>query len=1157
MTRLLALPALAVLSSLAAVGVPADEPKVPSPADALLQVQVDPKLKVSVWAAEPLLANPVAFAFDERGRCFVAETTRFGNGVPDTRGHMKWLDEDLACRTVEDRLKMYAKHNYKGFEKFDDQLRLVWDSTGGGKADKSSVFAGGFNQLKDGLAAGVLARKGNVYFACIPDLYLLKDTKGENKADVRQSLSTGYGVRAQFLGHDLHGLRMGPDGKLYFSIGDRGFTVKTKEGKTLSNPDSGAVLRCDPDGANLEVVHTGLRNPQELAFDDHGNLFTYDNNCDAGDRARWVHIVEGGDSGWRAGYQYDSSFHPPGKPDNNRGPWKTEKIWEVPAPNTDNVAYIVPPLAHFGNGPAGMTHYPGVGLNDRYKDHFFCCDFTSSASNSVIWAVSVKPKGASFEVSKPEPFVRGMVPTDCEFGPDGAFYWSDWTGGWSPPNKGRIFRLTDPEAMKNPSVAEAQKLLAEGMEKRSVAELAKLLEHPHQTVRLEAQYELAKRPWKEAASAFAGVLNGAKHPITRLHAIWGLVGTSRTQEGIAAILAAAKDPNPVIRKAAVRAVGVMKSCEVVFVPAAIGVKPPVIPPGGRTEPRSAQLAPLLADPDAGVRAAAVEAYTKLVLAERRVEVEVTPGSDEVLYHPVFEVLKNADGDPYLRHAAVMALTNATRNPVDLWNAWNLSKAKYDVPAVRLGVLLALRRHGSEKCAEFLTDTEPRIVAEAARAIHDDGRIDNAMPALAALADKSGLADPVSFRALNANFKLGTPDAAARVAKLAARSSEPDHVRAFALKLLGDWATPPRRDHVTGGIHDLPKRDPAVAGAALRPVIAAVFAGPDAVRRQATAAATKVGMKDVGPLLAALVKDAAAPVPTRVQAFEALAVREDAALADATTFALASPEPKLRAAARAAKAKQDPAAVISTLPTLLKDEKVPLVERQGAFAILGSARQSPEADALLGSYLDQAVAGKLAPEVLLDVLEAGQKRAAATNITLTVPLKPKLETFRAAQSQSADKLAAWAETLAGGDAEAGRNIVLNNAAVYCQRCHKIDDVGGEVGPPLNGLAGEPGKDRRYLLESIVLPNAQIAKGYESVVLALGDGRTVSGVLKGEDKKQLKIVTAEAKELVIPLDDIESRRTGPSAMPDDLHKKLTKRELRDVVEFLASLKEPLKK
>ena len=128
----------------------------------------------------------------------------------------------------------------------------------------------------------------------------------------------------------------------------------------------------------------------------------------------------------------------------------------------------MPPLLNFGNGPSGITHYPGIGLNDKYKDHFFCTDFTGGpGGNSAIWSLSVKPKGAAFEVSEPQKFIRQMLPTDCEFGPDGAFYWSDWTTGWDKPGKGRIFRVTDPEAMKNPDVAEAQKLIAEGIEKKS------------------------------------------------------------------------------------------------------------------------------------------------------------------------------------------------------------------------------------------------------------------------------------------------------------------------------------------------------------------------------------------------------------------------------------------------------------------------------------------------------------------------------------------------------------------------------------------------------------------------------------------------------------------------------------------------------------------
>ncbi len=1095
--------------------------------------QVEKGLTVEVWAAEPLLANPVAFAFDETGRCFLAETYRHTDGVTDTRGHMYWLDDDLAIRSIADRLAMYKKYKYPPYEKFGEQVRLIWDSTGSGKADKSTVFAGPFNKPEDGLGAGVLARKGDVYYTCIPNLYRLRDTKGANRADVVEPLATGFGLHVQFIGHDLHGLRMGPDGKLYMSIGDRGLNVTTKEGKKLFNPDSGAVLRCDPDGSNLEIVHVGLRNPQELAFDDSGNLFTFDNNSDSGDKARWVQVVEGGDSGWRCGYQYGTLMHHKGVPQGNRGAWNAEKIWYVPGPDGEPPAYVVPPLAHIGNGPSGITYYPGVGLSDRYKGHFFACDFTSNPASSVIWSLALKPKGASFEVVDLHPFVRGMVPTDCEFGPDGAFYWSDWVGGWDKPGKGRIFRVTDPEAMKDPAVAQARKLIAEGFGKKSAEELAKLLEHPHRQVRQEAQFEMVERTLDQT---LAKVLAVSKSQTARLHAIWGLGMYERIHHKGASIdlIAVLDDPDPVIRANALKTLATL--------PLPIKADPD-------QKFTREKVAKYLADPDARVQAAAALLYGKMGHLPREAE--------QAFFRPLFDLLKsNDDKDPYLRQAAVQGLVSAVENPCQLIEAWRTAGAKSDTPAVRLGLVLALRRLQCPKLSEFLNDSDPRVVTEAARAICDQDLM-QPMADLAKLADKPGLSESVAYRALAANFKLGKPEGAARIAHFAARSDEPDHLREFALKLLADWAKPPRRDPIVGTTMSLPERPAADAVAAVKPVLQRLFAGSDEVRREAVRVTAKLGIADVGPLMAGLVADAKQPASVRVEALFALEAVKAKELADAAKAALESPEPRLRAAARVVRAKADPAAAARELPALLADETATVVEKQMALGVMGSLKESKEVDAALAGWLDRYAAGRVPDELKLDVLEAARSRADAEKLTLHAPLREKLRAIdRAARAASEkDPLARYREALAGGDAEKGRAIFLNNSAVSCQRCHKLDGQGGEVGPPLNGVGAK--QSREYLLESIVYPNAKIAEGYQSVILNTLDGKTVAGVLRKKDAAGYTVVTPDNKVVVVPKDDVDSEKPDKSAMPDDLHNKLSKRELRDLVEFLTSLKEPSKK
>ena len=113
----------------------------------------------------------------------------------------------------------------------------------------------------------------------------------------------------------------------------------------------------------------------------------------------------------------------------------------------------------------------------------------------------------------------------------------------------------------------------------------------------------------------------------------------------------------------------------------------------------------------------------------------------------------------------------------------------------------------------------------------------------------------------------------------------------------------------------------------------------------------------------------------------------------------------------------------------------------------------------------------------------------------------------------------------------------------------------MGPPLNGIATK--QNREYLLTSIVLPSKHIAKGYESIQIITLDGKTISGIVRSEDKKEVKLITPEGKIITIPVDDIESRKATKSGMPDDLAQKLTKSQIRDLVELLASLKEEWKK
>jgi quinoprotein glucose dehydrogenase len=172
---------------------------------------------IDCFASEPDVAQPVCFTFGQDGACYVAETFRHHTGVADIRDHMSWLDDDVASRSVEDRVAMLHKHLGADFWKYElapERICVLRDTDHDGHVDKSTVFADPFRAAPDGIGAGLLEHHGDVYYTCIPDMWRLRDKDGDDRADVIEKMSTGWGIRVSLLGHDMHGLAIGPDGKL-------------------------------------------------------------------------------------------------------------------------------------------------------------------------------------------------------------------------------------------------------------------------------------------------------------------------------------------------------------------------------------------------------------------------------------------------------------------------------------------------------------------------------------------------------------------------------------------------------------------------------------------------------------------------------------------------------------------------------------------------------------------------------------------------------------------------------------------------------------------------------------------------------------------------------------------------------------------------------
>ncbi|WP_160164521.1 PVC-type heme-binding CxxCH protein [Pedosphaera parvula] len=1091
--------------------------------------QIASGLKTELFAAEPMLQNPVSFSIDEHGRFFVAETHRYGISILDITQNLPWLLNDLSFRKVEDRSDFLQKTfatNQSILTRDSELVRVIQDKSGTGKADSSSVFAEGFNQVPSGVAAGILARKGQVWLACIPDLWRLEAPLDSEKEQGREKLHTGFGVHIGVTGHDLHGLRLGPDGKLYMSSGDRGLVVKTKEGKLLNYPDTGTVLRCNPDGSDMEVFAIGLRNPQELAFDQYGNLFTDDNDTAGEDRSRVIHVVEGADYGWRCSYQHMSGF----------GPWNKEKVW------MGNIDDALPWSGYVSQGPSGLAYYPGTGLPDKYKNHFLVCDFPGG-----VRSFAVKPRGASYETIENEKFIWNLWPTDVDFGPDSHVYISDWVEGWQMPNKGRIYRINNPAQTNNAAAEEVRTLLSQGTEKLTIKELTNLLSHADMRVRLEAQYALADKGLSASSALRDVALNKTNAQPARLHALWGI------GQIVAGRLRQESHGEEFGRQL--------------------------------VETQLNPLLPLLGDADAEVRAQTAKqlgefclsgAYSGLVKllkdASPRVQFFAANGLGKMKNKQAIGAIKdflrrNEDHDAYLTHAGMMALLSI--GDVDAILASGHDKSA----AVRRVALLCMRRLENPEISMFLQDSEKRLVVEAARAINDVP-INGGMPELAAIlgSKHSNLwshasiqqqydadtkvgksvnatsdwrhtlpSEQLLLRAINANFRLGQPEHAKILADFADRNDSPDSMRVAALEALSDWAAPQSLDRVMGLWRPLPAREKSVAQNAVRPYLFNLLQTKNEKVLVAVAhCAANLKLDEASIILSELYHKGQFSPATRIELLQALADLKDNRLDRAVASALADPNNNVRREGVKVLTKLNLPNAPELLEKLIATEKdVKLC--QTAYATLAQIK-GEAADNIIIHGLDELCSGKLRPELQLDLLEAAAKRS-STNVHVALT---KYEESLPAN----DEIKGYRAVLAGGDLEEGKKIFTERAGVACMRCHAVQSKGGVVGPDLAGIGKR--QTRELLLESILFPNKLIAPGFENITLLMKNGSTLAGVVKTESEKELVLNSPEDGIITVQKGEIQSRQQEVSAMPEGLNKMLSKQDLRNLVEYLANLK-----
>jgi len=508
-----------------------DLPRVPAtePTQAAATMQVRDGFRVEVVASEPLIASPVAMAFDENGRLYVAEM----------RDYSERRDERLG------------------------RIKLLEDTDGDGRFDKATVFAD-----KLPWPTALICWDGGLFIGATPDLLYFKDTDGDGVADRRNLAFTGFGNATARLNVQqlFNSFTWGIDNRIHGALGGNA-SVVTNAARPDTKPLElrGRDFSFDPRALDLSAESGGGQ--WGLSFDDEGNKFTCSN-------ARHL-IAEMYDDRFAARNKFYSM--PP--PDVNVGPdapaaeifrVSPEEPWRVLRTKW-RVAGLVPGPVEGGgrasgyfSGASGITIYRGDAFPPEYRGNAFVAD----CGSNLIHRKRLRRDGLNFlaERAPDEPRKEFLASRDNWFrpvtmanAPDGTLYVVDMyretvEHPWSLPpelkskldlnsgmDRGRIFRIV-PTNFAQPKPVK--------LGSASTAELVQTLEHANGWHRDTAARLLCERRDTNSFPLLRQLASAAQSEAGRVQALY----TLRTLAGLSEndLLAALRDSHAVVRTHAVR-----------------------------------------------------------------------------------------------------------------------------------------------------------------------------------------------------------------------------------------------------------------------------------------------------------------------------------------------------------------------------------------------------------------------------------------------------------------------------------------------------------------------------------------------------------------------------------------------------------------------------